>query len=84
MTAITTQWGDMRNLSAGMRRFRPNGTVFYHIDRYSPYWDVDLSPRGDRTVTCAATEGLNASVCGDTAMFAITSTADETWSGTLT
>ena len=74
----------MRDLSGGIVAYRPNGTMLYHTDRYSPYWDVALSPRGNRTVTCAATEGLNASVCGGTAMFAITETADETWSSALT
>ena len=66
VTVITVQRGDMRDLSGELVAFRPNGTVLYHSDRYSSYWDVDPSPRGNRTVTYVATEWLNASVCGGT------------------
>ena len=66
VTVITVQRGDMRNLSGEIVAFRPDGTVLYHSDRYSSYWDVDPSPRGNRTVTYVATEWLNASVCGGT------------------
>ena len=69
VTVVTVQRGDMRDLSGEIIAFRPNGTVLYHSDRYSSYWDVDPSPRGNRTITYVATEWLNASVCGRVAMF---------------
>ncbi|MFC7080109.1 hypothetical protein [Halorussus caseinilyticus] len=70
VTVITAQRGDMRDLSGEIVAFRPDGTVLYQSERYSTYWDVDPSPRGDRTVTYVATEWLNKSVCGGGPMLA--------------
>jgi hypothetical protein len=64
VTVVTAQRGGLRDLSGEIVAFRPNGTVLYHSERYSTYWDVDPSPHGDRTVTYVATEWLNRSVCG--------------------
>jgi hypothetical protein len=36
--------------------FAANGTVAYYSDEHDGYWDVDPSPRGDRTVVYAATD----------------------------
>ncbi|NEU57303.1 arylsulfotransferase family protein [Halorussus sp. MSC15.2] len=64
VTVVTVQRGDMRDLSGEIVAFRSNGTVLYHSDRYSSYWDVDPSPNRTRTVTYVATKWLNESVCG--------------------
>ncbi|UPW00193.1 arylsulfotransferase family protein [Halorussus gelatinilyticus] len=64
VTVVTAQKGGMRGLSGELVAFRPNGTVLYHTDRHSSYWDVDPSIRGKRTVTYVATKWLNESVCG--------------------
>ncbi|WP_435177802.1 arylsulfotransferase family protein [Halorussus sp. AFM4] len=64
VTVVTVQRGDMRGLSGELVAFRPNGTVLYQTERHSSYWDVDPSPRGDRTVTYVASKWLNESVCG--------------------
>ncbi|MFC4552187.1 MULTISPECIES: arylsulfotransferase family protein [Halorussus] len=64
VTVVTVQKGDMRGLSGEIVAFAPNGSVLYHSDRHSSYWDVDPSPRGRRTVTYVATKWLNESVCG--------------------
>ncbi|WP_276301546.1 arylsulfotransferase family protein [Halorussus lipolyticus] len=70
VTVVTVQKGDMRGLSGELVAVRPNGSVLYHTDRYSSYWDVDPSPTGDRTVTYIATKWLNESVCGSGPMLA--------------
>jgi hypothetical protein len=42
----------------------PNGTVLYHDGTHDGYWDVDPSPRGDRTVVYTATDEVrNESRC---------------------
>ena len=64
VTVVTVQRGDMRDLSGEIVAFRPNGSVLYHSQRYSTYWDVDPSVRGNRSVTYVATKWLNESVCG--------------------
>ncbi|WP_157971593.1 arylsulfotransferase family protein [Halorussus litoreus] len=65
VTVVTVQKGDMRDAPGGIVAFHPNGSVLYHSERYSTYWDVDPSPQGSHTVTYIATEWLNESVCGE-------------------
>ncbi|WP_440005853.1 arylsulfotransferase family protein [Halomicrococcus sp. SG-WS-1] len=63
ITVVTTQNGDMRSVSGELIAFNPNGTVRYHTDAHSTYWDVDPALTGSASVTYVATERLNASVC---------------------
>lgn len=60
VTVVTSHLGDAGNIMALNR----NGTVLYHNETHDGYWDVDPSPRGERTVVYSAThEVRDTSLC---------------------
>ncbi|WP_327052305.1 aryl-sulfate sulfotransferase [Halomicrococcus gelatinilyticus] len=63
ITVVTAQEGDMRSVSGEIIAFNPNGTVRYHADDLSTYWDVDPAIEGSESVTYVATEQVNREAC---------------------
>ena len=58
-TVITTSMSNNNQIVA----YAPNGSVLHHNDTYLVYDDVDPSPKGEYTVTYAATRRLSKDEC---------------------